>query len=107
VRTDQGTNGLLISESFTNFSGRINVFSNGEFQFRDIPNSQTVAAVYTGTPGSLELPNAELKLSHAAELQPTTTPSTPASGWKLFSDSADGEKLKAIDAAGNVTTIVS
>jgi hypothetical protein len=45
-------------------------------------------------------------VSDALGLEPTTQPSQPQSGVKLYIDSSDGNKLKAIDSAGNITTIV-
>jgi hypothetical protein len=46
-------------------------------------------------------------VTKAFELRPTSNPNPPASGWKLFCDDDDGDKLKAIDSSGNITTITS
>lgn len=50
--------------------------------------------------------NAGIQLSDAMELQPISEPTAPTSGWRLYTDSADGS-LKAKDSDGSVTTIAS
>ena len=72
----------------------------------DLSISPTWAGSHTFD-ASVSITGGELKLSDAEELQPISTPSSPTSGWKLFTDTNDGDKLKAIDSGGNVTTIAS
>lgn len=62
--------------------------------------------VFSATPASQTLAiNAQVSHAFGTNLAPQTAPASPASGWTLYTDSGDGNKLKAKASTGTVVTL--
>lgn len=59
----------------------------------------------SGFPQFMSLTSAGLVVNVGANLLPQTAPSAPDSGWTLYTDSGDSNKLKAIASNGTIVTL--
>lgn len=67
-----------------------------------------VATDVNATPNTIPVRDGAAQLrAKSFDAVSTPAPSAPASGWAIYSDSNDGNRLKAIDASGNVAYLVS
>jgi hypothetical protein len=83
--------------------------STDDLQIRDIQNGNNIFNLSRG--GNLRITNAFISgsdavLSDSLSLPEISEPSAPSTGYKLYTDAADGS-LKAKDSTGGVATLVS
>lgn len=59
------------------------------------------------TAKALREPQVLVQPTLVSTIEPTAAPDSPASGWTLYVDSGDGNKLKAKASTGTVVTLAT